>query len=225
MPKRFAPRTYGAHEMIITAHPALPFRTNSGFARGFGGGPPELPVPQPRAQGTGRLGRYGKKHGSRAKRAPGAVDKLLSQTSMPGSLEKTEMTDGERWCEEMLEAELEEEYQMQMERAAEVEAEVAEEAEEDWELVESSPERERLLAPMPQPRTVVATALVSKRVAAFPVAATVMPAPVVRAAPVAPFLARPGAEDWNAKAARERARSRFLKDKAERAARAQKAQH
>ena len=89
-----------------------------------------------------------------------------------------------------------------------------------WELLESSPS-ERLLPPMPQPRTVIATEPVSKRTVAFPVAGMVMtPAAVPRVAAAA-FPAR--GEAWDPKAAREKTRARFLKEKAERAAKLQSA--
>lgn len=144
---------------------------------------------------------------------------------MPESLEKFEQTDGERWAEDMLadeiqaEAEAEEWWLAQQvpgpsDRDPSVAVDGGQEdaAEAAWELVESSPS-ERLLAPMPQPRTVLATEPVSKRVVAFPVAGMVAPAAAPRAGAASP----PDSRDWDAKAARERARGRFLKAKAERA--------
>merc|ERR1719473_1484383 len=61
-------------------------------------------VPQPRTQAERKPPRVrdGKpvrdKH---RKLPPGGVDKFLSQTSKPESLEKHEQTDGERWADEI----------------------------------------------------------------------------------------------------------------------------
>ena len=86
-----------------------------------------------------------------------------------------------------------------------------EELDESWELLESRPS-ERLL---PQPRTVIATEPVSKRTAAFPVAGMMTaPTPVPRFTAASP----PCRDPWDSKAAREKSRGRFLKDKAVRAA-------
>lgn len=276
MPKHYAPKTYGAHEMVFTRKNV----SNRGGSCAYGLieslEAPEASVPQPRAQGMGRLARQyekGKARGGR-KLPPGSADPILKGTSMPESLGKFEQTDGERWAEEMLEAELWEEellrwagnalpaeaklarqvleaaerdhaagdylhIQNLLEQAqegslrADLEAEIRhgggdppaeihggdgngdEEEEEAWELVESSPS-ERLLAPMPQPRTVFATEPVTKRVVAFPVAGMVVPTATPRGAPAG--APREGLTDWDAKAARERTRERFLKEKAARAA-------
>jgi hypothetical protein len=226
MPVRYPPRTYGADEMVIKARPVPDFGQPRAWANSGRAALEHVliekgaPVPQPRAQGVGqhRL-RHGKKLRGRPKIPPGAVDKFLSTSSTPGSLEHPDTDRFFIW--EMEDPPPDEEAEM--ETAEEMERDPGDSAaivEDDWELLESSPS-ERLLPPMPQPRTVIATEPVSKRTVAFPVAGMVMtPAAVPRVA-AAVFPAR--GEAWDAKAAREKTRARFLKEKAERAAKLESA--
>ena len=232
MPVRYAPKTYGAYEMMITERSSHYPSCEAVSAQGKYRDAQKVPLIRA-GSGIGRLParfQYQKKIRGRTKCPPGRVDKFVSRSSTFASLEKHAQTDGERWAEEMLEAEILEEMERADLEVAEREEAVIGEVDEGWELVDSSPS-ERLLAPIPQPRTVIATDPVSKRAVALPFAprTAYVPLGAFGSAHVgdrhraAGIPDSDGGPEEGAKVARERARERFLKGKAERAAKLQRA--